>query len=81
MADTYRITPHGPGFIINHNAGMIVGVYKTTHEAQLIMEDCEHDDFMLQTARSLVDDAVEAYMQLHNIDRRAAHGWIKEAVG
>ena len=79
MADTYRITPHGPEFIVNQIAGGTVGVYKTAHEAQLTVEDCERDDFMLQTARSLVNAAVEAHMRLHNIDRHAAHDWIREA--
>ena len=79
MADTYRISPHGPEFMVIHNAGVPVGVYKTTHEAQLIVEDCERDDFMLQTARSLVNTAVEAHMRLHSIGRREAHGWIREA--
>jgi hypothetical protein len=32
----------------------------------------------MRTARSLVNAAVEAHMQLHNIDRRAAYGWIKK---
>jgi hypothetical protein len=79
MADTYRISPHGPEFMVIHNAGVTVGVYKTTHEAQLIVEDCERDDFMLQTARSLVNTAVEAHMRLHNIDHQTAHDWIREA--
>jgi len=79
MADTYRITPHGPEFIVIHNAGVTVGVYNTEQEAQLTVEDCERDDFMLRTARSLVNVAVEAQMRLHHIDRRAAHDWIKEA--
>ena len=78
MADTYRITSHGPSFIINHTAGMTVGVYSTQQEAQLTVEDCERDDFMLQAARSLVNAAVEAHMRLHDIDRRAAHDWIRE---
>jgi hypothetical protein len=55
-------------------AGVAVGVYSTQQEAQLTMEDCERDDFMLRTARSLVNAAVEAQMRLHNIDRRKAHG-------
>jgi hypothetical protein len=79
MADTYRITPHGPAFIVNQIAGGTVGVYKTAHEAQLTVEDCERDDFMLQTASSLVNAAVEAHMRLHHIDRQAAHSWIREA--
>jgi hypothetical protein len=80
MADTYRITPHGPEFMVIHKAGVAVGVYSTQQEAQMTMEDCERDDFMLRTARSLVNAAVEAHMRLHNIDRRTACGWIKEAV-
>jgi hypothetical protein len=79
MGDTYRITPHGPEFVVSQNAGATVGIFKTTHEAQLTVEDCERDDFMLQTARSLVNAAVEAQMRLHNIDRQAAHDWIREA--
>jgi len=81
MADTYRITPHGPEFMVSRNAGVTVGVYDTEQEAQLTVEDCERDDFMLQTASSLVNAAVEAHMRLHNIDRQAAHDWIREAVG
>ena len=80
MSDIYRISPHGPEFMVSQNAGVTVGVYNTEQEAQLTVEDCERDDFMLQTARSLVDVAVETHMRLHNIDRRTACGWIKEAV-
>jgi len=79
MADTYRITSHGPNFIINHNAGMTVGVYGTQQEALREVEAFEQDDLMLETARSLVKSAVDVLVQTHNIDRRAAHGWIREA--
>jgi hypothetical protein len=51
----------------------------TEQEAQLTVEDCERDDFMLPTARSLVNAAVEAHMRLHHIDRQVAHDWIREA--
>jgi len=53
MADIYRITPQGPEIMVSQNAGVTVGVYHTKQEAQLTVEDCERDDFMLQTARSL----------------------------
>ena len=79
MSDTYRISSHGPEFMVIHNAGVTVGVYNTEQEAQLIVEDCERDDFMLQTARSLVDVAVETHMRLHHTDRRTAQNWIREA--
>jgi hypothetical protein len=79
MADKYRMTPQGSAFIVNENAGVTVGVYNTKQEAQVTMEDCKRDDFMLQTARSLVDVAVETHMRLHHTDRRTAHDWIREA--
>jgi hypothetical protein len=79
MADKYRMTPQGSAFIINENAGVTVGVYDTEMEAQQKLEDCERDDLMLETARSLVEKAVDAFVLVHRMDRRAAHDWIKEA--
>jgi hypothetical protein len=79
MADTYRITSHGPEFMVSQNAGVTVGVYNTRLEAPQRLEDCERDDLMLQTASSVVNAAVEAHMRLHNIDRQAAHDWIRDA--
>jgi hypothetical protein len=81
MADTYRITFHGPSLIINHTAGMTVGVYSTQQEALREIEAFKQDDLMLETARSLVMSAVDVLVQTYNIDRRAAHGWIREAAG
>ena len=79
MADAYRITPYGPEFMVSQNAGVTVGVYNTQHQALREIEECERDDFMLETARSLVNDAVDALVRMRHIDRRTAHGWIKEA--
>jgi hypothetical protein len=79
MADKYRITAGSSEFIVNHNTGGTVSVWKTVQEAQQEIEVCEHDDLMLDTARSLVKKAVEEYMRMHDIDRQAAHDWIREA--
>jgi hypothetical protein len=79
MADTYRITLQGPEFMVSQNAGVTVGVYSTQQEALHEIEACERDDFMLQTAKSLVKAATDVYMRMHNIDHRAAHDWIREA--
>jgi hypothetical protein len=79
MADTYRMTPHGSEFMLNHGAGGTVGVYKTEAEARRGMADCRRDDLMLKTARGLVKKAVNALMRAHHIDRQAAHSWIREA--
>src|SRR5713101_1722368 len=38
MADTYRITPQGPEFMVSQNAGVTVGVYNTEQEAQVAVE-------------------------------------------
>ena len=79
MADKYRIAHDGPDFIVNDDAGVTVGVYQSEQEAKLEIEVCAHDDFMLRTARSLVNAAIHAYMRMHNIDHRTAHDWIREA--
>jgi len=50
MADTYRITSHGK-LLINHTAGMTVGVYK--HTARSITRNrkrSNRNDLMLETA-------------------------------
>ncbi len=79
MAGTYRMMPHGSDFILNHDAGGTVGVYKTEAEARQGMADCKRDDLMLKTARGLVEKAVNALMRAHHIEWQAAHAWIKEA--
>jgi len=81
MANKYRIAHDGSDFVVNYDAGVTVGAYETEQEAKLEIEVCAHDDFMLETARSLVRAAIDAFMRLHNIDRRSAHGWIREAAG
>ncbi len=79
MADKYRMTPQGSEFIGNETLAERSAFYETKQEAQRGMEDCQRDDFMLDTARSLVEKAVEEYMRMHDIDRQAAHDWIREA--
>jgi hypothetical protein len=79
MADKYRIAHDGSDFVVNYEAGGTVGTYRTEQEAKQGIEVCERDDFMLQTAKSLVIAAVEAHMWLHNIDRQTAHSWIRDA--
>jgi hypothetical protein len=62
------MTPQGSAFIVNENAGVTVGVYNTELEAQQRMEDCERDDLMLETARSLVEKAVDAFIFMHRME-------------
>jgi hypothetical protein len=79
--DTYHMTSHGSEFVVNHNSGGTVGVYKTEMEARQGIADCRRDDLMLEAARAFVEKAVSALMQTHHIDREVAHGWIREAAG
>ena len=79
MAHNYRMTVDGSEFSVIDDLGATVSVCKTEREAEQIMASCEHDDLMLNTARSLVEKAVTAYMRMHDIDREAAHEWIREA--
>jgi hypothetical protein len=58
---------------------MTIGVYGTQQEALREIEAFEQDDTILETAKSLVKSAVDVLVQAHNIDRRTAHGWIREA--
>ena len=58
---------------------MTIGVYSTQQEALREIAAFEQDDLMLETARSLVMSAVDVLVQTHNIDRRTAHDWIREA--
>jgi len=79
--DKYRITQHDSGFIVTLNAGPTIDVCKTQDEAKQIIGIREHDYVILETARRLVKEAVNALMRTHHIDRRTAQDWIKETVG
>jgi hypothetical protein len=81
MADKYCMTPHGSKFIVNHKAGNTIGAYKTKREAKQNIKDCQRDDLMLEAARDLLEKATDALMRVRHIDRREAHGWIREAAG
>ena len=47
-------------------------MYKNEPEAQQMMESCEQDDFILETARGLIATAVKELMQMRQIDRQTA---------
>jgi capsule polysaccharide export protein KpsC/LpsZ len=79
MTHNYRMTVDGSEFSVIDDLGATINVCKTEREAEQIMASCEHDDLMLDTARSLVEKAVTAYMRMHDLDRQAAFDWIREA--
>ena len=67
MANKYRSAHDGSDFVVNYDVGVTVGAYETEQEAKLEIEVCAPDDFMLETARSLLRAAIDAFMRLHNI--------------
>ena len=79
MANEYRITPHGPQFLIIDQTGETVGVYKTEREAKDEIDLCISDDVMWKSARLPVKMSVDSFMKMRNVDSRTAHYWIREA--
>ena len=79
--DKYRIKHRDSRFTVTFDAGETVGVFDTAKEAQQSIDACRHDDLIFKTARSLVKKAVDALMLTHDIDRRTAQDWIRDAVG
>jgi hypothetical protein len=53
MADTYRITPQGPEFMVSQNAGVTVGVYNTKQEAQVEGQEVSLDSFAQAIVREV----------------------------
>jgi len=79
--DKYRIKHKGSRFAVTFDAGETVGVYGTAKEARQTINDCEQDDLIFRTARTLVKKAVDGLMRTYNIDRQTAQEWIKDASG
>ena len=72
--------PVGEKFIVVDPYGEIVGSYLTEDAAQQDIERCKKKDAMWDTAQLLVDNAIKAQVQLHDVDRKTAHLWVSSAV-
>jgi hypothetical protein len=44
------------------------------------LERCQKEDAMWETAKILVDIAIQAYMQMHGVDRETARYWVSSAM-
>src|SRR5260370_16643315 len=65
MADKYRMTPNGSEFILNHNAGVTVGVYKTEMEGRRGMKECRRDYFFAKNPSSFLQNPLHPFC--HNL--------------
>ncbi len=81
MTNDYRIEPVGSAFIVIDDLGEPVGRYPTEEAAQQDIQRCKREDAMWETAKLLVDVAIKAHMQMHDVDRETSAYWINSALG
>lgn len=79
MADEYRIRPVGSQFEIIDDAGERVAAFNTEREAEHEINVLVSDDVMWDSARLLVEVAVNALMNMRHVDSGTARYWIREA--
>ena len=79
MRAEYRIESAGHQFTIIDAVGNQVGIYPTEEAAQQAVERRRKQDAMLETAKLLLENAVKAHMQIHDIDHDTALYWIRIA--
>jgi hypothetical protein len=81
MSNEYRIEPVDTAFIVIDDRGEPVGRYPTEEAARQDIERCKKEKAMWETAKLLVDAAIKAHMQLHDVDRETAAYWVNSALG
>jgi hypothetical protein len=80
--DEYHIKPAGGAFkVIDPWGEQLVDLFPTKEAAQKDIERCQREDAMYETAKQLVDIAIEAHAQKFGIDRETAERWIHDAMG
>jgi hypothetical protein len=73
MSTGYRIQPCENGFLVIDPWGeQLVNTYPTEDAARQDIERCKKEEAMWETAKLLVDAAIKAHMQLHDVDRETA---------
>jgi hypothetical protein len=82
MSTEYHIEPAGPAYIvIDPWDEQLVDTYLTEDAARQAIERCKKEEAMWETAKLLVDAAIKAHMQIHDVDRETASYWINSALG
>jgi hypothetical protein len=82
MSTEYRIEPIDNAFIVIDPWGeQLVHAYPTEDAARQDIERCKKEEAMWETAKLLVDAAIKAHMQMHDLDRKTAAYWINSALG
>jgi hypothetical protein len=81
MDAEYRIAPHGADFELSDDEEHPLGIYRTVRQARQEVTKRNRDDRRFETARLLVQGAVESLMKVHKINQKTAQYWIREASG
>jgi hypothetical protein len=82
MSTEYRMQPCENGFLVIDPWGeQLVNTYSTEDAARQDIERCKKEEAMWETAKLLVDTAIKAHMQIHDVGRETASYWINSALG
>ena len=82
MSGDYRIVPSGEHFIVIDPWGeRLADVFPTEEAAAVEIERCKKEDAMYDSAKKLVDSAIEAHMKKFGVDRETSSYWIRSATG
>jgi hypothetical protein len=82
MNTDYQIKRAGRQFrVLDPWGEYLVDMFPTREAAQKDIERFKKEDTMFETAKQLVDIAIEAHAQKFGIDRETAERWIHDAMG
>lgn len=82
MNTEYRIEPAGTQFtVIDPWGERLVHDYATEEAAKADIARCKKEDAMWETAKLLVENAIQAHMKIHNVDRETSACWVNCALG
>ena len=77
LETVFRVELIGNQFRVIDADGEEMGAYPSEDAAKQVMERCERDAAMLDTAELLVNIAVKTHMLTHGVDRETALRWLR----
>lgn len=74
---TYRIELTDNQFVVLDSLDEVVGKYETEDAANQSITECMKEDAMYETAKLLIESAINAHMAQFNVSREMAGYWIR----
>jgi hypothetical protein len=82
MNADYQIKRAGKQFrVLDPWGEYLVDMFPTRKAAQQDIARCKKEDAMYETAKQLVDIAIETHAQKFGVDRETAERWVHDAMG